>query len=374
MRWRSWRAAFRKHIRYKVTWAGALFTLTLFFVGAAAALSANNLLFLIVAAMLATLLVSGLISRLCLAGLELELLLPEHISARRRVAARIVLRNLKRWMPSFSIQVTGVPDSDHAPILTAPIYFPIVPGGAVIEESAHVLFARRGSHSRNLFTFSTKFPFGFLEKNALVTLRKDTLVYPCLEPQPGFEDLLSNINGEIELHLRGRGRDFYRIRPYQAFESARHVDWKSTAHTGDLQVREFASEQQRTVEIFLDRNITSGHEDWFERAVECCAFLCWRLQETGMRFRSQQFDIKLPEDGDVYTVLKFLASVSPKKSRLPEPPADDNNLQIVLSVEPRRFVEAGWTPGCVLGPGDFSASRTASPTAVATDGPTRSED
>ena len=91
MRRRSWRAAFRKHIRYKITWAGALFTLTLLCVGAAAALSANNLLFLIVAAMLATLLVSGLVSRLCLAGLELELLLPEHISARRGMPARVVL-------------------------------------------------------------------------------------------------------------------------------------------------------------------------------------------------------------------------------------------------------------------------------------------
>ncbi len=361
MRWRSWHAAFRKHLRYKITWAGALFTLTLLFVGAAAALSANNLLFLIVAAMLATLLVSGLISRLCLAGLELELLLPEHISARRGMPARVVLRNLKRWMPSFSIQVTGLPESGLAPILTTPIYFPIVPGGAVFEESAHVFFARRGSHSRNLFAFSTKFPFGFLEKTARVTLRKDTLVYPSLEPQPGFEDLLAGIEGEIEMHLRGRGRDFYRIRPYQAFESSRHVDWKSTAHTGDLQVREFASEQQRTVEIFLDRNISTGYEDWFERAVECCAFLCWRLQETGIRFRSQQFDIRLPEDGDVYTILKFLASVSPQKSRLPEPPADETNFQIVFTVEPRRLLDAGWTPARVLGPDDFPDGGARSP-------------
>ena len=139
------------------------------------------------------------------------------------------------------------------------------------------------------------------------------------------------------------------------------MDWKSTAHTGDLQVREFASEQQRTVEIFLDRNITPGYEDWFERAVECCAFLCWRLQETGIRFRSQQFDILLPDDGDVYTILKFLASVSPQGSRLPEPPADETNLQIVLSLEPRRFLDAGWTPARVLGPGDFPPGGARSP-------------
>ncbi|MDQ6708083.1 MAG: DUF58 domain-containing protein [Acidobacteriota bacterium] len=363
MRWRSLSTALRKRIRYKITWGGALFLLTLGLVSAAAALSANNLLFLIVAAMLATLLVSGLVSRLCLAGLELELVLPEHISARRNLPARLVLRNLKRWMPSFSIQVAGVPEDGQAPILRAPIYFPIVPGGAVLEESAGVFFTRRGVHSRNLFAFSTKFPFGFLEKNARVTLRKDTLVYPSVETKPGFENLLAGIAGEIEMHLRGGGRDFYRIRPYQAFESARHVDWKSTAHTGDLQVREFARERQRTVEIFLDRGAprksSPGWEEWFERAVECSAFLCWHLQETGLRFRSQHCDIRLPEDGDVYTILKFLALVSPQASKIHEEPADESNLQIVLSADPQRFLDAGWTPARVLGPGDLSVDGAA---------------
>ncbi|MGI8991293.1 MAG: DUF58 domain-containing protein [Bryobacteraceae bacterium] len=361
MRWRSLSTALRRRIRYKITWGGALFLLTLGLVGAAAALSANNLLFLIVAAMLATLLVSGLVSRLCLAGLELELILPEHISARRNVPARLVLRNLKRWMPSFSIQVAGVPESDRPPILRTPIYFPIVPAGAVLAESSDVFFTRRGVHSRNLFAFSTKFPFGFLEKNARVTLRKDTLVYPSIESGAGLEDLLAGIAGEIEMHLRGGGRDFYRIRPYQAFESARHVDWKSTAHTGDLHVREFARERRRTVEIFLDldvsrdvpRGMPGGPEEWFERAVECCAFLSWRLHETGLRFRSQQCDIRLPEEGDVYTILRFLALVSPRKGSLPEQPADESNLQIVLSAAPRRFLDAGWTPARVLGPDDL---------------------
>lgn len=361
MRWRNLRAALHRHIRYRVTWAGVFFTLTLLLVGAAAALSANNLLFLIVAAMLATLLVSGFVSRLCLAGLELELLLPEHISARRAMTARIVLRNLKRWMPSFSIQVAGVPHEGEPPILQAPIYFPVVPGGASLEESASVFFPRRGVHSRNLFAFSTKFPFGFLEKNARVTLRKDTVVYPSLEPRPGFEELLAGIAGDIEMHLRGAGRDFYRIRPYQTSESARHVDWKSTAHTGELQLREFARERQRTVEIFLDRNVSAGSEEWFESAVECCAFLAWRLHETGLRFRSQQFDARLPDEADVYTILKFLALVSPEfaaplKSRIPESPADDSNLQIILTTEPRRFLDAGWTPAHVLGPGAFDSA------------------
>src|ERR1022692_529281 len=77
--WREFRAFLARRIRYKVTRGGVLFTFAILLVAFGAVVSANNLLFLIVAAMLATLLVSGLASRLCLAGLALDFQVPEHI-------------------------------------------------------------------------------------------------------------------------------------------------------------------------------------------------------------------------------------------------------------------------------------------------------
>jgi uncharacterized protein (DUF58 family) len=224
-----------------------------------------------------------------------------------------------------------------------------------------VRFARRGAYRQNSFVCSTRFPFGFLEKSTLVTLRREVVVYPSLEPQPGFEELLSAIGGEIESHFQGLGTDFYRIRPYEAFESARRLDWKASAHVGDLQVREYAREQERTVEIFLDRDVPPGLEEWFEKAVECCAFLVWRLSQegAGVRFRSQQYEVRLPEQTDVYTILKYLALVYPQQEKHPESPADETSFQIVLSATPQRFTDVGWTPARALGP-DFFAS-TVSP-------------
>jgi len=52
------------------------YTVTLLIVALVAFVSANNLMFLILAAMLSTFMISGFISRLGLAGLELELFLP----------------------------------------------------------------------------------------------------------------------------------------------------------------------------------------------------------------------------------------------------------------------------------------------------------
>jgi uncharacterized protein (DUF58 family) len=345
------RTALSRRIRYKVTRGGVLFVFAILVVGFGAIISANNLLFLIVATMLATLLISGLVSRLCLAGLELDFVVPEHVPAGRAVPGKIFVRNSKWFMPSFSIRVEAVRDP-ASPTLSSGVYFPLVAGGVTLEETVEVKFPRRGAYRYNSFGFSTSFPFGFLEKTARVTLSKEMIVYPSVDPHTGFDDLLSGIAGEIETHYRGLGRDFYRIRPYEAFESARHVDWKASAHLGSLQVREFAREQEQTVEIFLDRDIPREHDAWFERAVDCCAFLAWSLSSRGaaIHFRSNGFQFRQPEDGDIYGVLKFLALVYPQGNQPAEPPLDDTSYKIVFTAASQRFRDAGWMGARVLGP------------------------
>src|SRR5262249_20746424 len=157
-----------------------------------------------------------------------------------------------------------------------------IPAGATMEETVHIRFPARGAYRENGFAFSTSFPFGFLEKIARVSLRREGVVYPPGGPPPGFADPLPGIARGVETHQRGLGLDFYRIRPYEAFESARHVDWKASAHTSSLQIREFAREQEQTVEIFLDRSVAPEFDAWFEHAVACCAFLAWRLSAQGI--------------------------------------------------------------------------------------------
>ena len=191
-----------------------------------------------------------------------------------------------------------------------------------------------------------------MERRAPVTLRRDILVYPCLDPQPGFEELLGALSGEIVAHYRGRGHDFYRIRPYVAFESARHVDWKATAHTGDLQVREFAREEEPLVEIFLDLDTPAPHREWFERAVDCCAYITWHVvsREARVRFGTQNFGLTVPATGDVYTILKYLAVVSPKTAEPPLGPHEENSFQIVFTGSPERYPVARWRNARVVGP------------------------
>jgi uncharacterized protein (DUF58 family) len=352
--WRELRLAFSQG-RQQVTRAGMAFTAVLLLVALAAFLSANNLLFLILAAMFATFLVSGFVSKLGLAGLELDLLLPEHISARRKVRASLRLKNLKKWIASFSIRLSGAAESGFDSIL----YFPVIPGGATIEESVTLYFPRRGAQHERSFQFSTRFPFGFAERREMVTLRHTLVIYPCLDAQPGFEELLESVAGEIEARQRGRGHDFYRIRPYEAFENAHHVDWKATAHTGNLQVREFARDQDWRVLMYLDLDALQASA-WFEKAVECCAFLAYRLAERGvqLRFRTQEFDVTVPQEGDIHTVLRYLALVMPNGDKSPEGPDDPGSFHIVFSGDPEKMMALGWGLGdernaLLLGPADL---------------------
>jgi len=233
-----------------------------------------------------------------------------------------------------------------------------------MEEPVDLLFPKRGAYRENTFTFSTRFPFGFTERRIPVRIRQDVLVYPSVDPRPELEQMLAGIAGEIEAHLRGRSGDFYRIRPYEQFESARHVDWKATAHTGDLQVREFAREEEQSIVIVLDLELEDG--EVFESAVECCAYLAWRLTRAPvarLHFATQQFSVRVPEEGEVYTILKYLALVSTSSGKAPSPPDEQDAIQIIFTARPERLAALGWQTGdggesFVIGPDRLRVDRT----------------
>ena len=351
--WKAANAAVEASMKQRVTRAGLLFTLTIILIALAAFVSANNLLFLLFAMLLAVLLVSGFVSRLSLAGLKLDFTLPEHISAGQTVPAQLAVVNEKSWMSSFSIHLTGVEPS----AFNSRLYFPTLPAKSELRTTVEVSFGKRGVYQENGFEFSTRFPFGFTERRIEVSLRRDLLVYPSLAAKSGFERLLSEVSGDIESYQRGRGSDFYRIRPYESNESARHVDWKATAHTGELQVREFAQEHDPLVEIFLDLNVGEIHEKWFETAVDCSAFLTWHTsrRDARVRFRSQDFDLLTPVEGDVYAILKYLALVERKRTPDAPEPGEDRSCQVVLTPRRAQFERAGWAAARFVEPTARSA-------------------
>src|SRR5262249_2057536 len=117
-------------MEYKITRAGWIYIAGTLVVSLAALNTGNNLLFLILACLIAIILISGILSFVCLTGVELSLDLPEHIFAGHTERATVELQNEKLTMPSFSLTVEAVApkntDSASA-ILQSKVYFPYLP-------------------------------------------------------------------------------------------------------------------------------------------------------------------------------------------------------------------------------------------------------
>jgi uncharacterized protein (DUF58 family) len=361
LRWLAYR------MDYRVTREGIVYLAGIFVIALAALNTGNNLLFMTLACLLAGILVSGIISQVVLSGVELRLDLPENIFANQPVLALTELENHKTVLPSFSLRLVGGKsqrrrDTPSRPakagseqrgksqsaseILTTPVYFPYLPPQQKIQQAVELVFPHRGIYRQDSIGLQTRFPFGFLEKTRQVESRMEALVYPSVAPSEEFYEILPLVTGELESFMRGRGHDLYAIREYQTSDSARHVDWKASARTGSLQVREFAREDERRVLLVLDTAIPTGKpreacEALFERGVALCASLAWHFYEINsvLAFRSGAFETAMAPAGEnIYAILRCLASAAPAdsdRSLLTELADLPQTFKIILTAQPR---------------------------------------
>ena len=89
-------ARVRDALDYEITRAGMIYAGMVIVIGVAALNTGNNLLYIIVAAMLAAIIVSGIASAMVLHSLQLDVRLPEHVFAGRDTFGKIVVRNPRR--------------------------------------------------------------------------------------------------------------------------------------------------------------------------------------------------------------------------------------------------------------------------------------
>src|SRR5260370_29363248 len=97
--WNRLRTVWPGALRQQVTRTGVAYSATVVVIALVAVLSANNLLFLILAAMLSVLAISGFVSKLVLAGLEIHPPPPPPISPRRHVPATVPPNHPKPCVP-----------------------------------------------------------------------------------------------------------------------------------------------------------------------------------------------------------------------------------------------------------------------------------
>jgi len=319
-------------VDYRLTRDGIIYLSAVAILVLAAINTGNNLLFLILACMMAGILISGILSRAVLTGVELKFDLPEHIFAAQPVLAELELRNEKQLWPSFSLRVVGDTHKAPAEILTRPVFFPYIPRKSAARQKVELHFPRRGVYRQDAFAIRTRFPFGFFEKTRRVDSPIEIVVYPRVLPAAQLYDVLPLLSGEMVSFFRGRGHELHSLREYVSTDSARSVDWKVTAKSQRLMVREFTREDERRVMLVLDPFVglpaaessgdssaeaRSAKEERFERAVSLAASIAWHFYEinSALQFRTQRMSTPMAPAGEIiYDALGELALIQPDAS------------------------------------------------------------
>jgi uncharacterized protein (DUF58 family) len=318
----------------EVTSGGAIFTLILLVVGFAAWNTGNNLLFMILSLLCSSVFVGGVAARASLRDLIVSARFPDHIFAGEAAPVIVTLRNAKRVLPSFSILIEARGPTSNEPsklsdrrrrrprFTKRPLaYFTYIPRRAAAEQRVEQLFESRGHVLINGFELSTRFPFGFFRFRRRLRARDvDIVVYPKPKPIGDELHLLPTYAGRMVSARRGAGQDLFSLRDYQPQDDLRYIDWKATARSRNLTVREFTAEDERRITIALDTRDLSGadRKDFLERfevgVVQAASLL--------KHFVDERAEVRLMLGDDrgrygsglkhLYDCLRRLAMVSPQ--------------------------------------------------------------
>lgn len=358
-------------VDYRLTREGMIYLGVVAILILASVNTGNNLLFMMLACSIAGILISGVLSRAVLTGIDLKFDLPEHIFAAQPVLAELELRNEKPLWPSFSLRVIGAAKKVTTQILTRPVFFPYIPRLGCARQKVELTFPHRGVYRQDSFGIRTRFPFGFFEKTRHVDSELQIVVYPRVEPTDHFYEVLPLLSGEMVSYFRGRGHELHSLRDYLPTDSARTVDWKVTARAGHLMVREFAREDERRVMLVLDpfigpapKSVSAdvpastapqrspsdlaavAHTELFERAVSMAACIAWHFNEINsvLQFRTNRFATSMaPAEEIIYDALRELATIQPDQSKiggdfLDQLAADHEIFKIIITARPQNTI------------------------------------
>ena len=274
--------ASQMNLPFEVTVGGAMIIVLMVIVSFLAWNTGNNLLFLILSFLAAALFVGFFIGSFCLKKLDVKMRFPETIFAGETTPILVSLHNRKRIFPTFSVvaQVRGkereksilfndlkqiLPTKWADKITKPPVikhtldYFVHIPRRETAENKAEHIFQKRGRFIIKDFELSTKFPFGFFRhRRRLSAQETEIIIFPKIAPVDEETSDLPIEIGKLITNKKGLGQDLLGMRDYQPLDDLRRVDWKATARTRRLIVREFSAEDDQRVTIIFDTRLPNN--------------------------------------------------------------------------------------------------------------------
>ncbi|MDZ7781327.1 MAG: DUF58 domain-containing protein [Gemmatimonadota bacterium] len=316
---RSLLARLRAWRRIHFTAGGVAFTIGTTAVGLAALNTGNNLLYLLLGAMLGFIAVSGWLSEQTIRSLEIERQVPRAVTVGADVVLTYHVRNRKRRLPTLAVELVeeGLPE---------PAFLSHVPAGGSATVRSTNGFVRRGVYPLRTLTLSTSFPFGLFRKERDLDMPAEIVVWPrrdaaVRDPAPGSGR--APHGGGASRGARGARGEYRSLRGYRTGDDPRDIHWKSSARLQYPVVREYERGAAETRWICLD---TRGEEgEAAEQAVEIAATLAARCVAERRPFGLVTTEGVVGPASDVGTLeraLDLLARIDfSADAEVPEPPA-----------------------------------------------------
>lgn len=319
-------------------------------IGTAAYNASNNILFITLALLLACLILSGVLSWLNFSRLRWRLLFPAAAQAGQSFNLTLELANDKKVLPTYGLEcvLTARPASEPgaAPpqstftakgrdvkailkrmdeVIEGKLWQRgrLEPGGTLALDWAWTP-ARRGRWEVSLVAVGSLFPFGFFHKKLGAHLRRVIIVRPApVDYQRLPAASLQALGQTARLAKAGPGSDLLALRRYAPGDSHRLINWKASARSGRLLVRQFAAEAAESYTLILRTDLEMWpRAEQFEKFISLAATLAGELSRANC-LREVFFDAEAPlpvrHGRDLEAVLDALAVRQPARATTQSP-------------------------------------------------------
>ncbi len=295
--------------RYHPHWTSALYAIVTALLGIGALRGTNNLLFVLFGVAVTALIISGVLSGFMMMGLRPGRRAPSvgQVGEPFRIAYTLTSRNL--LLPAFAIGLGEAPSKRRADKRWEDLFgidtrgdvrtaFVVQIGARERLQASVVLTpTRRGVAELTGVRASSGFPFGLFRKSVTAPVRTRVRI------RPAVRELVRGGLPAVSWHgtrrgalasRKGPGEEFFGLREYVPGDSPRFINWRASARSEGLVVREHASDATGRVRIALVLAPGAGTEDQ-ERAIELAASVVSGYVRRGMEvlFEAPQSGVRI---------------------------------------------------------------------------------
>lgn len=343
--------------RYEFHPPGLLYIGLMFVIALGGFQSQNNLLFWVFGVMVASTVLSGVVSGGAMTGLTIARRVLGDTDARppqgapadgqpevgRPVLITYEVTNRNRLFPAFALLIEEERSRDadsawHTRVALPPGFIAFIGPGQTVRCSVTGVALRRGQARFGPLSVISTFPIGLLKKVVTFEQRERLPVHPVRLPlRPAVARALAprGLQGSSTVQRLGRGLEFFGLRDYTRGDEARSIAWRRSARLGQLVVKQHALPSPPRVWIAIDpppalgddperRESAGRRSEERERAVALAWSLASEAHALGMAvgLRVPWLGVAIPAAGGARHLLRLRQQLTDLDLDGPRPSSD----------------------------------------------------